>query len=151
MPKDHIELIARGLILADNRVLLCRNRAHNYHYLPGGHIDFGEPAAEALTREIREELGRACRVGPLLLAEEQIFTQNDRQRHELNLVFHVEHLDDADPDRPIESAEDHLAFDWVDLAGVASADLRPASMRAWLASGGRLDEAPAAGWLPARG
>gem|GEM_PF-6887474 len=55
-PNDvkHIEVIARGLIIANNALLLCRNVAGGYWYLPGGHVEPGESAAEALSRELVE-------------------------------------------------------------------------------------------------
>ena len=52
-----IELIARGLARRDNDVLLCLNLKGGYAYLPGGHVEFGESAREALEREFVEESG----------------------------------------------------------------------------------------------
>ncbi len=86
----HIETIARALIRRGNHVLLCRALDGGYDYLPGGHIEFGEPAAIAVARELDEEAGLDSTVGPLLLAFENRFTQDGRQHHELTLVFHVE-------------------------------------------------------------
>jgi 8-oxo-dGTP diphosphatase len=135
-----IETIARGLARSGSRVLLCKNIKHGYHYLPGGHIEFGEPARTALAREIQEEIGLGCAVGPLLLTEEQIFTQKGKKRHEITLVFAIEQIgpSTAMPD-PMPSAEDHIEFVWVDLAAIPDTVLYPDSTRAWLASGGGVE------------
>jgi len=144
MSDQRIEFLVRGVVLRDGAVLVCRNIKHGYVYLPGGHIEFGESAATALEREMREETGRACTVGRLIGAHEESFEQNGRRRHELNVVFHVEHLEGTEDGGPVESVERHIAFDWLDLGGVISADLRPTSVRAWLASGGAGE--PTATW-----
>ena len=165
MPADqhqHIEVIARGLWVCSGRVLLCRNVAHNFLYLPGGHVEFAEPAAEALARELAEECNTPVAVGPLLLATEESFTdvprpgssRAPRAHHELNLVFamaaagqlpmfHVEHP--ADPP-PIQSVEPDIAFDWIELAALVDTDLRPLSIKAWLIAGGP-DQASTTAWI----
>lgn len=135
-----IETIARGLVRSGSRVLLCRNKKHGHHYLPGGHIEFGEPARAALAREILEEAGLPCVVGPLMVTEEQVFTQKGKNRHEITLIFRVDQLGPAPtmPD-PVLSMEDYIEFVWVDLAAVADLVLYPESTKAWLASGGAVD------------
>ena len=123
-----LELIARALMIRQNRVLFCKSIKHNYLYLPGGHIEFAEPAAEALSREMLEETGAGAHVGNLALIHEHIFRQGPRLRHELNLVFHVE----LDTDQ-VKSREKKIAFEWVALPELAELDIRPPAMQAWLA------------------
>lgn len=147
MPKDpNIEVIARGVFVRDSRVLVCRNVAGGYAYLPGGHVEFGEPAAHALAREFEEEAGVAARVGPLLLTTEQTFAGPKRAHHEVNLVFLVEHLAAADgsPAGEVRSAEPDIAFEFVELAALPQTDLRPAGIRAWLMADG---EAGGPAWV----
>lgn len=149
-----IETIARGLIRSGSRVLLCRCREHGHHYLPGGHIEFGEPARVALARELQEELGLGSVVGPLLLTEEQVFTQRGKNRHEITLVFGVERLGPTrDMPEEVESAEDDIAFVWAELAAVPDMLIYPESTKAWLASGGVIDpgDGPFLAASPGRG
>ena len=158
---------------------MCRNIAAGYLYLPGGHIEFAEPASEALRRELLEETNQKIAVGPLLLTTESTFHDGQSDHHEINLIFqaqleaklfHVEQFtqtghsatdDGGDGDGGgggerseaedgggveilgggglpvIGSAESHIDFVWVDLAAVTDLDIRPAHIKAWLASGGR--------------
>ncbi|KGE15875.1 NUDIX hydrolase [Sphingobacterium deserti] len=52
------QLFTAGLIVVrDNAILLAYSRNKQAWYLPGGKIDAGESAKEALVREIEEELG----------------------------------------------------------------------------------------------
>lgn len=47
-----------GLIaIANRRILLTRSKGKDGFYLPGGKVERGESDRDALTREIREELG----------------------------------------------------------------------------------------------
>lgn len=117
---------------------MCKNIKGNYFYLPGGHIEFGEPARDALTREILEETGLECRVGSLMLTSEHSFSDGKKDHHEINLVFHMEHIGPPRspmPD-PVPSIETKIGFEWVELASLTDLDLRPIELKAWLMSGG---------------
>ncbi len=150
-----IEMLARGLVVrggtAGPEILLCRSLKGGYTYLPGGHVEFGETASEALGRELWEESRLGVRVGACLLTMEERFEQNGRPRHEYSLVFHVEHLEGEDtgvlahdrPPTPVVSSEPHIAFEWVRVADLERANLRPNRLVEWL----RLPPAQRPHWL----
>lgn len=137
-----VEVIARGIWVDRGRVLVCRSLGHGYCYLPGGHVEPGETAAAALCREMHEETGLDIRPTGPAACFELLFEQGGRAKHELTLVFHVEH---AAPER-VDSRESHITFEWIDLAAIVSEDLRPAAMKAWLMSNGE-DPAASMAWV----
>jgi mutator protein MutT len=54
--------LAAGVLLRDHRVLLCHRHPERVWFpnvwdLPGGHTEEGEPPADAVRRELKEELG----------------------------------------------------------------------------------------------
>jgi len=53
--------VVAGIVQQNGRILICRRRADQPHPLkwefPGGKIEPGESPAQALTRELNEELG----------------------------------------------------------------------------------------------
>jgi ADP-ribose pyrophosphatase YjhB (NUDIX family) len=114
-----VEIIVRGVCVKRGTILLCRSRGAANTYLPGGHIEFGESARNALRREIREELGVESRVGRLLGAVENRFLQKGRRHCEVNLVFGVS-IRALSPDRAPASREKGVEFRW---CGCRSADL----------------------------
>ena len=139
-----IELIARALYARDGKLLVCRSVKGGYSYLPGGHIEFGESAAAAIERELQEECGVAFAASICALVSENSFSTREEKHHEVNFVFHVE------PKAPlvatISSQEPGIVFEWLDLAAVVDADLRPESIKAWLVAGGSTDLS--CGWIP---
>lgn len=139
--RQEIEIIARGVWSHESMVLLCQSTDKGYYYLPGGHVEFGESAKRALEREFLEECGRKVAAGRLLLVTEGSFATRKRTHHEINLVFHVEHTGseaNASVGEPptVRSKEDGIRFAWVDHAAIVDLDVRPESIKAWLAAGG---------------
>lgn len=137
-----IEILARGVCVRNGRLLLCRSRKRKLWYLPGGHVDFGEAAQDALEREITEELGLPSRAGRFLGAVEHAFRQNGKAKSEISLLFHLT-IPGVRPGRPLVPAEPKLAFRWVPMSGLGRVRMEPAPLRkclaAWLRS-------PGAGW-----
>ena len=130
-----IEVIARAVCARGGRLLLCRTKGARHTYLPGGHVEFGEPAAAALERELREELGVAARATRFLGVVEHKFVQKGTLHHELNFVFEAR-MPSLDPRRNPVSQENYIEFEWIELAGLAGSDLEPAPLRrlvpAWM-------------------
>lgn len=116
-----IEVIARGILFRRGKVLLCRNVGGGYVYLPGGHVEFGETAAEALAREFLEETGRVVRVWNLRGAHDQVFVQKGKKRHEVSLIYAVTLQGDA----AVRSLEEDIAFEWASVPALKRMDLRP--------------------------
>ncbi len=143
-PVQKIEIIARGVLTWGAFTLVCRNLKHDYFYLPGGHVEPGECASDACTREFLEETGLVIRTLGCVLVCEARFTQHGKRRHEITTVFHVEHAGESHeewgvdrekkggPPPAVASMEDKIAFEWIDREQLESCDLRPECMRKWL-------------------
>jgi ADP-ribose pyrophosphatase YjhB (NUDIX family) len=86
---QNIRVRVAGILVKDGRILLVRHEkgGKSYWLLPGGGMDFGESAEEALAREFREEVGLNIKVGKLVIVNDSI--PPDRHRQVLNLYFLV--------------------------------------------------------------
>lgn len=126
--------IVRSLVESDGHVLLCREIGATNTFLPGGHIEVGERATDALAREVEEELGIRPTVGSFLGAVEAGWHDADGEHHEINLLFRA-HLPGSGPATAAPSQEPHLEFLWVPRSDVAAANLMPAPLVQWLTAG----------------
>lgn len=123
-----IENIVRAVILNSEKseILLARQIGKDYTFLPGGHIENGETAHNALDREIVEEIGTEGKVGPLLWTVENIFTDADGNNcHEVVLYFLYAYYERF-YNFKVDSLEDHLEFLWVNLDDLEFFNLKPA-------------------------
>lgn len=118
-----IETIARGVCVADGKILLCKAKGGNTTYLPGGHIEFGETGRQALVREIKEELGVESSTGAFLGVVENSFLQHGKPHAEINLVYELFLNPAASP----RSCEAWIEFEWRPLGDLG--DLLPEAFR----------------------
>ncbi len=139
-----IEVIARGLLIEEGRVLVCRNLRHGYCFLPGGHVEYGEPARTALKREFAEECGVEIEVGACLLVEEHLFGPRAKDHHELNLVFHVERSSRG----VITSREGKIGFEWIAFTDLGGIKFLPHQVREWICrTPAQRSPSPTAEWM----
>jgi ADP-ribose pyrophosphatase YjhB (NUDIX family) len=86
-----IEVVALGAFRKGDRILVYEGRdgatRERFHRLVGGRIEAGERAADALAREVDEELGLEIEAPLLLGVLENLFTYEGRARHEIVFVF----------------------------------------------------------------
>jgi ADP-ribose pyrophosphatase YjhB (NUDIX family) len=83
--------VALALIRRNDEILVERGydtvEGGAFFRLLGGTIEFGELGADAVRRELREELGIEIEVGPRIATIENIFTWEGRRWHEIALVY----------------------------------------------------------------
>ena len=95
-PKKQITRIAAyGLVLQNQRILLCRLSEHlprdaGYWTLPGGGLNFGEAPVEAMVREVSEETGFIVRsLG--VASIDSILKENEAHDFQgIRIVYHTE-------------------------------------------------------------
>lgn len=91
MGDQRIRPLALALIRRHDEILVERGRDEKKHEaffrLLGGTIEFGERGAEAIRRELREELASEIEVNALVATIENHFTWEGDVGHEIILVF----------------------------------------------------------------
>ena len=85
-----VRIRTAGLVVRDGKLLLIGHlkNGRKYWLVPGGGVDFGESAAEALAREMREELSIEVKAKDLVFTCDSIDPSGER--HVFNLFFSCE-------------------------------------------------------------
>ena len=113
--------VAAGILRRDTRVLACQRLRDGDPYggkweLPGGKLQDGESAAEALVRELREELGIVARPGAEVERVEHLYPVRGLVRLHF---FEVERFHGEPSNLGFEtirwaSVPELLALDWLE-------------------------------------
>ena len=122
--KKGIEIVVRGVCVQKGKLLVCRSVRHGHHYLPGGHVEWGETSPEALRREWIEELKVPCKVGDFLGLLEQTYVMDGQEVAEISIVFAVE-CPDLSPAAAETAEPDNIDFSWIPLDSLDDAKLMP--------------------------
>jgi 8-oxo-dGTP diphosphatase len=103
--------VVAALITRGSKILVCQRRRDDTYALqwefPGGKIESGESPAQALARELQEELGITAAIG------QELFRTSHRYRDsrtELVLIFLRA---DVDPAAPLQNLV-FETFEWAD-------------------------------------
>lgn len=135
--------VALGVLRRDDEVFVLEfhddEAGETFYRPPGGGVEFGEPAAEAVVREFDEELGWDVTVAERLGVIENLFTFRGTRGHEYALVFEVvpddESVYDREAVRSTETDGEEFPGRWKALAefrGDASPPLYPEGLLATL-------------------
>lgn len=136
--QDTIHVLARAVIIQENHILVCHTQdlAHNFYFLPGGHVEYEENAEAAVLRELKEEGNISGTIKRFLGCLEFSFEpgQNSKcHNHEYNLYFEVM-VEPFYLHKEIPQLEPHIKLAWVPLEKVAMLDFRPEPLKAILPS-----------------
>jgi 8-oxo-dGTP pyrophosphatase MutT (NUDIX family) len=146
--KGMIEFLVRGVCVMDGMLLLCYGRRSGVRYLPGGHVEPGERARQALAREMLEETGREAHIGRFLGCCEHAFVQDGVRHFEINLVFEMSLPSVPAGGGEVAAVEDWIGFHWQPMALLGESGMEPAVLReclpGWLEQpGGHCEGGPA--------
>lgn len=118
--QNKICIIARAVIIKNDKLLVCVGKNKEYFFLPGGHVEHSESIAHALVRELKEELGFESSIKRFLGVFESSFEpvykniKKTCHTHEINFIFEVD-ISNLEPHLIPQSPEDHTFFEWIDL------------------------------------
>ena len=121
---DNFEVCVRAIIRHDNKILVCKSKEKKYYFFPGGHINFGEGAKEALLRELKEELNISIRKTSFIGVIENIYIEEGQRHHEINLVFDIEARKVNE-----QSKEDHIDFFLIDIKSFSRQEVLPIALK----------------------
>lgn len=123
---NKVEVISRAVIVNDNNILLCKVKDANWYFLPGGHVECGEPVQEALIRELKEECNISnVQIDNLLGIIENKFPLEDREHHEINFFFKVT----PTANLVIDNQEDHIGYEFIKVSDVDNVKILPPKVK----------------------
>jgi len=82
---------AAGIIIHENKVLIQRISNDTLWFIPGGRVEFNEPAEETIEREMREEYAISISNKKLVwIVETFVKFPDERRLHEVGLYYFLD-------------------------------------------------------------
>lgn len=109
------------IIFSGGKYLLHRKKGDSFWNLIGGRTSLRESSIAAVKREIKEELGCECSIDALVHISENFFRFQDRDFHEILMIF------SGTLKEPIwdERIENDIEVKWFSDAELEEIDIRP--------------------------
>ena len=121
-----------GIAVHDGRLLVEHNVKHSFCFVPGGRVEYGENAVQALSRELDEELGGGIQVGRLVIVSDNLF-ELDGIRYQEALLYFLMELPSNHPilgrEGRFEAVEPNLVYEWLPLDRLEGEKLFPRFLR----------------------
>lgn len=78
-----------AMMISDGKILAMHDERSPYYYLPGGRVEIGETAENAVIREVQEEVGVTPKIVRPLWLNQAFFTEDvdNPHYHELCIYF----------------------------------------------------------------
>jgi len=78
-----------AMIISEGKILAMKDERSPYYYLPGGRVEIGETAENAVVREVQEELGITAKILRPIWLNQAFFTEevDNIHYHELCIYF----------------------------------------------------------------
>ncbi|WP_426355065.1 NUDIX hydrolase [Exiguobacterium sp. R-39] len=128
---------AAAVIVKEGHLLIHRNVRDDFWALPGGRIRLMESGAEAVIREIKEELGLKAEATRFLAVQENFFTYDEVSFHEVGFYYEVNVSDDMTVTSKdffgVEGEE--LVYRYVPIDQLQSVKLYPEKLTMMIQSG----------------
>lgn len=109
-----------AIILKDDKLLTYQ--VENQNHLVGGAIKVGESSANAVMREVKEELGLECEVQDLMFVVENRFDYKGELHHMIEFHYKIKLLGET-PNTTID--ENKFQCEWISLIELSHYDIRP--------------------------
>ncbi|HFC11436.1 MAG TPA: NUDIX domain-containing protein [Anaerolineae bacterium] len=122
-----IRPLALAIFLHQNHILVAKftdpHTGQTFYRPLGGGIEFGETAAQALRREIREELAAEIEALEYAATLENIFIYNGQRGHEIVQLYRARFSDPRwyDLQKELSAAEEGVQLVWMPLAAFGKA------------------------------
>ena len=139
---DELEFHCRacGIIKQNDKFLIMKVNKADYFHIPGGHIEIGETAQNAVIRELKEEIGCDVLEANLFAIQENFWIRNNKKCHGIEFYFIIK------PAKPLaaydyekleldKGEEKLLELKWVTARELKDIDLRPANIKELLING----------------
>lgn len=117
-----------GIAVHEGRLLVERDVRHGFCFVPGGRVEYGENAVDALAREAREEFGEDVRIGRLVIAADNLFELDGVRYQEVGLYFLMSFAPGSGVlgrGGAFEAEEPGHRYEWLPLDELEDADLQP--------------------------
>ena len=121
-----------GIAVHDGCLLVEHDVKRGFCFVPGGRVEYGENAVQALSRELDEEMGGGVEIGRLVIVADNLFELDGIRYQEAGLYFLME----FPPGHPVlgregrfEAEEPNLVYQWIPLDELKEAELFPRFLR----------------------
>lgn len=136
MNDKKIRPVALLVAVRNNKILVIAghdyNKHENFYRLIGGGIEFGETGAEALKREVKEEMNAEIKNIKYLGLIENIFNYEGEDRQEIILLYQADFKDkniyNRDKIEILDSRHPQTAY-WLDKKTLLESNYYPKKLR----------------------